>query len=103
MRLLMTALALMAMASSVSAQAFDAPTYSVGDTWTVKDGSDSREVRVLKAGDGSVEMSGFLSQCPTCIVQLDRSLTILGCSTGAASPLIRPDRFRADGNRLAPV
>jgi hypothetical protein len=82
----LSVLALIATVSGVSAQSFDAPTYSVGDTWTLKDGSESREVRVLKVGDGSVEMSGFLAQCPTCIVQLGPSLTILGVLDGGGKP-----------------
>jgi len=87
MRSLITALALMGMASSVSAQPLEAPTYSVGDTWTLKEGSGSREIRVLKVGDGgTTEMVGFLAQCPTCIVQLGRSLTILGVLDGGGKP-----------------
>lgn len=86
MRLLMIALALTAMASSASAQAFDVPKYSVGDTWTLKDGSESREVTVVKVADGSVEMSGFLAGCPTCIVQLTSSLTMVGLLDGGGKP-----------------
>jgi len=87
MRLLLTVLVLVIVASSVDAQSFDAPTYSVGDTWTLKEGSSSREIKVLKVGDGgTVEMVGFLSQCPTCIVQLDRRLTIMGVLDGGGKP-----------------
>jgi hypothetical protein len=86
MRLLLSALAFTTMVSTASAQALDAPTYSVGDTWTLKDGNGTREVKVLKVGDGGTEMVGFLGQCPTCIVQLDRSLTILGVLDGGGKP-----------------
>jgi hypothetical protein len=87
MRSLIPALALMAMASSTSAQAVDAPTYAVGDTWTLKVGNDTREVKVLKVDDGgNTEMVGYLGQCPTCIVQLDRSLTILAVLDGGGKP-----------------
>lgn len=87
MRTQITALAFMTMVSVVSAQSFDAPTYAVGDTWTLKEGSTTREVKVLSVGSsGSVEMLGFLSQCPTCIVQLDRTLSVLGVLDGGGKP-----------------
>ena len=87
MRSLLTTLALVIMVSSVSAQSFDAPTYSVGDTWILKEGSGSRQVKVLKVADeGMTEMVGFLAQCPTCIVQLDQSLTIVGVLDGGGKP-----------------
>jgi hypothetical protein len=87
MRSLLTALALVTMVSAVSAQSLDAPTYAVSDTWTMKDGNGNREIKVLKVGDGgTAEMVGFLAQCPTCIVQLGPSLTILGVLDGGGKP-----------------
>jgi len=52
MRSLLTALTLVCTVSAASAQPLDAPTYSVGDTWTLKEGSGPREVTVLKVGEG---------------------------------------------------
>jgi hypothetical protein len=87
MRSILAALALLTMASSAYAQSLSAPTYSVGDTWTVKTGNDTREVKGLKVGDGgTVDMLGFLSGCPTCMVQLDRNLAILAVLDGAGKP-----------------
>ena len=82
-----SALTMLILASSVQAQSVEAPTYSVGDTWTVKAGKDTREVRVLKVSDGgSVDVLGFNQLCPTCIVQLDRSLSILAVLGGDGKP-----------------
>ncbi|MGH7341603.1 MAG: hypothetical protein ACREKH_14015 [Candidatus Rokuibacteriota bacterium] len=87
MRSWFTALALVLTASIASAQSVDPPTYAVGDSWTIKQGSNTREVKVLKVGEaGSVEMLGFLAQCPACIVQLDRSLTIVALLDGGGKP-----------------
>src|SRR5262245_33800090 len=86
MRSLVTVLVFMTLVSSTFAQSLEAPTYSVGDSWTLKEGNGTREVKVLKVGDGVTEMVGFLGQCPTCIVQLDRSLTILGVLDGGGKP-----------------
>lgn len=84
MRSLLMALMLSFSVSVAAAQPADAPTYCVGDTWTVKQGTTTREVKVLKVGDGgSVDMLGFLSQCPTCVVQLDHTLTILAVLNGS--------------------
>lgn len=86
MRMLITVLALLTMVPAVAAQSFDAPTYAVGDTWTLKEGSGTREIKVLTVGDGGVEMRGYLSQCPTCIVQLDRSLCVTAVLDGGGKP-----------------
>lgn len=87
MRSILSALALLAMTSAVSAQSLDAPKYSVGDTWTVKAGSDTREVKVLKVGDdGTIDMLGFLPGCPTCVFQVDRNLRILAIQDRAGKP-----------------
>jgi hypothetical protein len=83
----LAALALVIMVSDVGAQSLDVPIYSVGDTWTLKEGSGTRQIKVLKVEEnGSTEMVGFLSQCPTCIVQLNRSLTILAVLDGGGKP-----------------
>jgi hypothetical protein len=77
------ALALVLVLASVSAQSLDAPVYSVGDTWTLREGNGTRQVTVVKVGDdGTTEMVGFLSRCPRCLVQLDRSLMVLAVLDG---------------------
>ena len=86
MRFILIALALLAPASA-SAQSLNPLTYSVGDTWTVKTGDETREIRVLKIGEGgNIEMLGLLNQCPTCIVQVDRTLNILAVLDGGGKP-----------------
>lgn len=87
MRAILTAVALLTIASGAYAQSQNAPTYSVGDTWTIKAGDNTRQVKVLKVGDGgTVDMLGFLPGCPTCVFQLDRTLRILTILDGAGKP-----------------
>jgi hypothetical protein len=87
MRLLITALVLLTMISTSHAQSTDAPTYSVGDTWMYKTGNDTREIKVLKVGEGgSLEILGTFPQCPTCIAQLDRNLAILAVLDASGKP-----------------
>ncbi len=86
MRFILFALALLTPAFA-DAQSLNPPTYSVDDKWTMKTGEDTREIRVLKVGEGgNVEMLGFLAQCPTCIVQLDRTLNIVAVVDGSGKP-----------------
>ena len=88
MRLLIAGSFLLAVVSASHAQSIDAPTYSVGDAWTYKTGGDTREIKVLKVdGGGGIEVVGYLPSCATCIVQLDRDLTILAVLDAGGKPV----------------
>ena len=88
MRLLIAGSLLLAIVSAGHAQSIDAPAYSVGDAWTYKTGGDTREIKVLKVdGGGGIEVVGYLPSCATCIVQLDRDLTILAVLDAGGKPV----------------
>jgi hypothetical protein len=92
MRFLLAMLIIAVWACTAHAQSFGPPAYSVGDTWTFKSGSQTREVKVAKVGDGGVEMIGVFFQCPTCQVQMDRNLTIQSLLDASGKP-IDPTQF----------
>src|SRR5262245_6375548 len=86
MRLILSLIVLLVVVPGAGAQPLNAPTYSVGDTWTVKSGDQPREIKVLNVGGGTVEMRGFLAGCSSCVYQLDQNLTILAVQDEAGKP-----------------
>jgi len=58
-------------------QSAAAPTYSVGDTWVRKIGSEMREVKVTKVEEGGTWFTGGRRDCQTCLTFFDKNLTLL--------------------------
>lgn len=69
--------------ASAHAQSYGPPSYAVGDTWTLKSGEARREIRVIKMENDRVSMTGLFSECPTCVVDVDRSLAWLSVRDAA--------------------
>lgn len=74
MQSLLIALALLATVQPAVAQSAPAPKFVVGDTWTFKSGSETREATVLKVEPGAIEVSGLFFQCPACRVVIDDNI-----------------------------
>lgn len=76
--IVLTTLALLIFAGGVHAQSYGPPTYSVGDTWTIKEGKTTLEIKVVKIeGESYFILGWWWGSCPTCIIQVDQNLTWL--------------------------
>ena len=84
MQVLMSVLALFMLATAAHAQSAEAPVYSVGDTWKRSNGT---EVTVVKVDDNSYVFRGGRLDCPTCLTQVDKRLTLLGVMDADGKPV----------------
>lgn len=69
------------------AQSYGPPTYSVGDTWTFKEGRSTREGKVVAVNANENTIKGLFSGCPTCLVRTDKNLTWLELLDAAGKPV----------------
>jgi len=84
MRVLLSVLALLMLAKAAHAQSTEAPMYSVGDTWKRSNGT---EVTVVKVDDSGYVYKGGRLDCPSCLTQIDKRLTLVAVTDAEGKPV----------------
>lgn len=77
MRVCATAFAVLMFAGIAHAQSYGPPTYSVGDTWTIKEDGTTRDIKVIAVDADSFLIEGYSRECPSCRVLTDKNLSYL--------------------------
>jgi len=82
-RFALAALIMMASATSVHAQVYERPKYTVGDTWRYTNG----DVRtIIKVSEEGIVQTRSSSPCPTCQWVIDKDGTLLQVLTADGKP-----------------
>lgn len=74
MRAYVTAFTVLMFVGIAHAQSYGPPTYSVGDTWTIKEEGITRDIKVVAVDADGYSIEGAYSGCPTCRVHTDKNL-----------------------------
>lgn len=73
--------------AAAEAQSYGPPTYSVGDTWTLKEGRSTRQATVLRADEEGYTIKGIWVGCATCLVRMDKNLMWIELLDAAGKPV----------------
>lgn len=100
MRACVTAFAVLMFVGFAHAQSYGPPTYSVGDTWTVQQGTATRKITVVALDGDGYMIEGAFKECPTCRVFTDRNLTWLKMLDERGNPPMGTSGWRGDDFEL---